>query len=334
MFWSRKKEPRTDNRRTDPEYAVVADQLTKKFGKFVAVDRISFKIKRGEVFGFLGPNGAGKSTTIRMLCGLLSPTEGWASVNGFDIAKQSDEVKEHIGYMSQRFSLYEDLTVEQNIDFYGGIYGLESGNLEKRKRWVIEMAGLSGKEDMLAHALSGGWRQRLALGCSVLHEPPILFLDEPTGGVDPVSRRNFWDLIYDLSHRGVTVFVTTHYMDEAEHCNTIGLIYNGRLIAAGSPTELKQNLGRYSIYEVQCTQPVDAMELLKEQSWTAETSIFGSAFHVSTLNEPDTQKKIDQLLAKNKIMADKIEKIMPSLEDVFIHMIAEEDARKEGNIHL
>jgi ABC-2 type transport system ATP-binding protein len=334
MFWSGKKKTRTDNRRSDPEYAVVADQLTKKFGKFVAVDHISFKIKRGEVFGFLGPNGAGKSTTIRMLCGLLSPTEGWASVDGFDIAKQSDEVKERIGYMSQRFSLYEDLTVEQNIDFYGGIYGLEGGNLEKRKRWVIEMAGLSGKEDMLAHALSGGWRQRLALGCSVLHEPPILFLDEPTGGVDPVSRRNFWDLIYDLSHRGVTVFVTTHYMDEAEHCNTIGLIYNGRLIAAGSPTELKQNLDRYSIYEVHCTQPVDAMELLKKQSWTAETSIFGSAFHVSTLNETDTQKKIDQLLAKNKISTDKIEKIMPSLEDVFIHMIAEEDARKEGNIHL
>jgi ABC-2 type transport system ATP-binding protein len=334
MFWSGKKETRTDNKRTDPEYAVVADQLTKKFGKFVAVDHISFKIRRGEVFGFLGPNGAGKSTTIRMLCGLLSPTEGWASVDGFDIAKQSDEVKERIGYMSQRFSLYEDLTVEQNIDFYGGIYGLEGGNLEKRKRWVIEMAGLSGKEDMLAHALSGGWRQRLALGCSVLHEPPILFLDEPTGGVDPVSRRNFWDLIYDLSHRGVTVFVTTHYMDEAEHCNTIGLIYNGRLIAAGSPTELKQNLNRYSIYEVHCTRPVDAMELLKEQSWTAETSIFGSAFHVSTLNESDTQKKIDQLLAKNKISTDKIEKILPSLEDVFIHMIAEEDARKEGNIHL
>lgn len=333
-LWFSKKERLLGNRNPDREYAVVADRLTKKFGKFVAVDHVGFKVKRGEVFGFLGPNGAGKSTTIRMLCGLLSPTEGTANVDGFDVARQSDYVKARIGYMSQRFSLYEDLTVEQNINFYGGIYGLEGGNLERRKRWVIQMAGLSGKEKMLAHALSGGWRQRLALGCSVLHEPPILFLDEPTGGVDPVSRRNFWDLIYDLSHRGVTVFVTTHYMDEAEHCNTIGLIYNGRLIAVGSPTELKQNLDRYSIYEVHCTQPVDAMELLKEQSWTAETSIFGSAFHVSTLNEPDSQKKIDQLLAKNQIRTKKIEKIIPSLEDVFIHMIAEEDARKNGDVHL
>ena len=334
-LWAGKKERRFNNiAQSDLEYAVVADRLTKKFGKFVAVDHVSFKVKRGEVFGFLGPNGAGKSTTIRMLCGLLLPTEGTASVDGFDIANQSDDVKAHIGYMSQRFSLYEDLSVEQNINFYGGIYGLEGKHFEERKRWAIEMAGLTGKETMLAHALSGGWRQRLALGCSILHEPPILFLDEPTGGVDPVSRRSFWDLIYDLSHRGVTVFVTTHYMDEAEHCNTIGLIYNGKLIATDSPTELKHNLDRYSIFEVQCTQPVDAMELLRGQTWTAETSIFGSAFHVSTFNEPDTQKKISQLLTKNQIQTKRIEKIIPSLEDVFIHMIAEEDARKEGDIHL
>jgi len=333
-LWVGKKELRFSTTQSDLEYAVVADRLTKKFGKFVAVDHVSFKVKRGEVFGFLGPNGAGKSTTIRMLCGILLPTEGTASVDGFDIAKQSDDVKAHIGYMSQRFSLYEDLSVEQNINFYGGIYGLDGKHLEERKRWAIEMAGLTGKETMLAHALSGGWRQRLALGCSILHEPPILFLDEPTGGVDPVSRRNFWDLIYDLSHRGVTVFVTTHYMDEAEHCNTIGLIYNGKLIATGSPTELKHNLDRYSIFEVHCTQPVDAMELLRGQPWTAETSIFGSAFHVSTLNEPDTRKKISQLLAKNQIQTERIEPIIPSLEDVFIHMIAEEDTRKDGDIHL
>jgi ABC-2 type transport system ATP-binding protein len=333
-LWMSKKERRFNNRHSDPEYAVVADRLTKEFGKFVAVDHVSFKVKRGEVFGFLGPNGAGKSTTIRLLCGLLSPTEGIANVDGFDIAKQADDVKARIGYMSQRFSLYEDLSVEQNINFYGGIYGLDGTHLEERKRWAIEMAGLNGKETMLAHALSGGWRQRLALGCSILHEPPILFLDEPTGGVDPVSRRNFWDLIYDLSHHGVTVFVTTHYMDEAEHCNTIGLIYNGKLIATGSPTELKHSLDRYSIFEVHCTQPVDAMELLRGQPWTAETSIFGSAFHVSTLNEPDTQKKINQLLVKNKIQTERIEQIIPSLEDVFIQMIAEEDARKDGDIHL
>jgi ABC-2 type transport system ATP-binding protein len=314
----------------DSEFAVVAEGLTKQFDKFIAVDNISFRVRKGEVFGFLGPNGAGKSTTIRMLCGLLMPTKGRASVGGYDIAKQPDDVKSRIGYMSQRFSLYEDLTVEQNINFYGGIYGLEGARLSERKRWAIEMAGLTGKETMLAQALSGGWRQRLALGCSVLHEPPILFLDEPTGGVDPVSRRNFWDLIYDLSHRGITVFVTTHYMDEAEHCNTIGLIYNGKLIATGSPTELKHNLDRYSIYEVQCTESVDAMEYLREQPWAVETSIFGSAFHVSTLNEPDVREKISHILADKNISIRRIEKIVPSLEDVFIHMIAEEDFRRKG----
>jgi ABC-2 type transport system ATP-binding protein len=317
----------------ESDCAVIADGLTKKFGKFVAVDHISFKVKRGEIFGFLGPNGAGKSTTIRMLCGLFSPTEGSASVGGFDIATQPDEIKSRIGYMSQKFSLYEDLTVEQNINFYGGIYGLEGTRLEERKRWAIEMAGLTGKESMLAHALSGGWRQRLALGCSILHEPPILFLDEPTGGVDPVSRRKFWDLIYDLSHRGVTIFVTTHYMDEAEHCNTIGLIYNGRLIAIGSPTELKHSLDRYSVFEVHCGNPIDAMEMLRKQEWTAETSIFGSAFHISTLNVPDGDKKIQGILTKEKITVSRIEKIIPSLEDVFIHRIAEEDLRNNGALN-
>jgi ABC-2 type transport system ATP-binding protein len=317
----------------DTDCAVVAEGLTKRFGKFIAVDHVSFTVKRGEVFGFLGPNGAGKSTTIRMLCGLFSPTEGSARVGGFDIATQPDEVKSRIGYMSQRFSLYEDLTVEQNINFYGGIYGLDGARLEERKRWAIGMAGLSGKETMPAHALSGGWRQRLALGCSILHEPPILFLDEPTGGVDPVSRRNFWDLIYGLSHNGVTVFVTTHYMDEAEHCNTIGLIYNGKLISIGSPTELKHGLDRYSIFEVQTRHPVDAMELLRSQTWVAETSIFGAAFHVSTLDEPEAQKKIRRLLAKEHMTADRIDQIIPSLEDVFINRIAEEDARRNGVHH-
>jgi ABC-2 type transport system ATP-binding protein len=317
----------------DSDYAVVAEGLTKKFGKFVAVDHISFRVKRGDIFGFLGPNGAGKSTTIRMLCGLYTPTEGSARVGGFDITTQPDEIKSRIGYMSQKFSLYEDLTVEQNINFYGGIYGLEGSRLEERKRWAIEMAGLTGKESMLAHALSGGWRQRLALGCAILHEPPILFLDEPTGGVDPVSRRKFWDLIYDLSHRGVTVFVTTHYMDEAEHCNTIGLIYNGKLIALGSPTELKHSLDRYSVYEVQCSNPIDAMEMLQTQEWTTETSIFGSAFHISTLNLPDGDKIIRKLLKKENIAVSRIEKIIPSLEDVFIHRIAEEDSRHTGALH-
>ncbi|MBI2618957.1 MAG: ABC transporter ATP-binding protein [Ignavibacteriales bacterium] len=284
-----------------------------------------FKVRKGEIFGFLGPNGAGKSTTIRMLCGLLAPTTGGAMVGGYDVGKDPDSVKAIIGYMSQRFSLYDDLTVEQNIRFYGGIYGLPGSRLEERKSWAIEMAGLKGKAGSLTRTLSGGWKQRLALGCAILHEPPIVFLDEPTGGVDPVSRRNFWDLIYALSSAGTTVFVTTHYLDEAEHCNTIGLIYSGRLIAFGSPTELKHKLDQYKILEVVCGNPVDAMDALQTQPWVVETSIFGSAFHVSTTGLQDPEESIRSELTRQGIPVDRIEGIPPSLEDVFIHLIAEED---------
>ena len=311
----------------DNEYAVIVENLTKHFGNFVAVNNISFKIKKGEVFGFLGPNGAGKSTTIRMLCGLLMPSSGKGLVGGYDIATQPDEVKNRIGYMSQKFSLYEDLTVEENLDFFGGIYGLEDERLEERKRWALTMAGLEGKEKILTQTLSGGWKQRLALGCAVLHEPPILFLDEPTGGVDPVSRRNFWDLIYDLSNKGITIFVTTHYLDEAEHCNTIGLIYNGKIIALGSPTEHKHSLERYLVYEVRCSSPVEAMELLQKQPWTVETSIFGSLFHISTISHAEVEIRMRRILENANIKVEDIRRIIPSLEDVFIHLIAEEDAQ-------
>lgn len=309
------------------DYAVVVEGLTKRFGQFTAVNSVSFTVRRGEIFGFLGPNGAGKSTTIRMLCGLLSPTGGKAIVGGFDVSRDPDAVKSTIGYMSQRFSLYEDLSVEQNIEFYGGIYGLEGERLKERKAWALTMAGLEGKESLLAASLSGGWKQRLALGCAILHEPPILFLDEPTGGVDPVSRRSFWDLIYDLSHRGVTVFVTTHYMDEAEHCNTIGLIYGGELIAIGPPTDLKHKLDRYAFFEVQSGAPVEAMDVLRQQPWTVETSIFGSAFHVSTAIDEGRPRQISRLLENEGITVERIDRILPSLEDVFIHLIAEHDAR-------
>jgi ABC-2 type transport system ATP-binding protein len=302
--------------------------LTKMFGSFCAVQDVSFSVRRGEVFGFLGPNGAGKSTTIRMLCGLLAPTAGSATVAGYDIAANPDAVKENIGYMSQKFSLYEDLTVEQNINFYGGIYGLDDVRLRERKAWVLTMAGLQGKEKTMTYALSGGWKQRLALGCSILHEPPILFLDEPTGGVDPVSRRNFWELIYELSSHGTTVFVTTHYMDEAEHCNTIGFIYSGRLVALGSPTQLKHRLDRYAVYEVHCSDPVEAMEVLRRQPWTAETSIFGSVFHISVESGEQAQSFITQTLASKNIKVAQTEKIIPSLEDVFLHLIAEEDGKQ------
>ena len=220
-------------------HAVVVDNLEKHFGGFVAVDRVSFQVGKGEVFGFLGPNGAGKSTTIRMLCGILRPSGGSGTVAGFDIRTQPERIKAHIGYMSQKFSLYQDLTVEENIDFYSGIYCIPAEKKQERKEWVIEMAGLAGHRRSLTAVLSGGWKQRLALGCAILHEPPIIFLDEPTSGVDPISRRRFWDLIYELSERGVTIFVTTHYMDEAEYCDRLGLIYRGELIALDTPGGLK-----------------------------------------------------------------------------------------------
>lgn len=309
------------------EVAVRVEHLSRTFGSFVAVDDVSFTVKRGEVFGFLGPNGAGKSTTIRMLCGLLEPSSGSATVGGIDVERNPEGVKAHIGYMSQRFSLYEDLTVDENIRFYGGIYGLEGDRLEERRAWAVRMAGLVGMENDLTSTLSGGWKQRLALGCAILHEPPILFLDEPTGGVDPVSRRNFWDLIYQLSNAGTTVFVTTHYMDEAEHCTTIGFIYAGRLVAIGSPTELKQRMGEGTTYEVVCEHPLDAVELFQRQSWVLETSIFGSNCHV-TVDGGQAEQKIRMTLDEAANRASRIEPITPSLEDVFIRLIAAEDARR------
>lgn len=220
-------------------YAVTVENLEKRFGDFQAVDKVSFRVKRGEIFGFLGPNGAGKSTTIRMLCGIITPTAGKASVSGFDVLHEAEQIKAHIGYMSQKFSLYEDLTVEENINFFSGIYQIPQAEKEARKNWVIKMAGLDGHRDSLTSILAGGWRQRLALGCAMLHNPGVIFLDEPTSGVDPVSRRNFWDLIYQLAAEGVTVFVTTHYMDEAEYCDRLAMIYQGKLVAIGTPDELK-----------------------------------------------------------------------------------------------
>lgn len=309
------------------EYAVEVSDLSKRFGKFVAVDRISFQVQRGEIYGFLGPNGAGKSTTIRMLCGLLMPSSGRGVVAGYDVGREPDNVKERIGYMSQKFSLYEDLAVEENILFYGGIYGLSNDRLEERKRWTIEMAGLVGKEKMLTRDLSGGWKQRLALGCSILHEPEIVFLDEPTAGVDPVSRRSFWRLIHEMSERGTTIFVTTHYLDEAEYCNTLGLIYAGRLIAQGSPRTLKERLSEYEIFEIRGGSIVDGMEILQEQPWVVETSIFGTAVHVSAMGIRDAEKRIRETLTAKNIGVQSVHKILPSLEDVFIHLIAAEDKR-------
>ena len=306
-----------------PPYAIEVDGLTKKFGAFTAVDNISFHVKRGEIFGFLGPNGAGKSTTIRMLCGLMEPTAGRATVGGFDVATQTYQIKKSIGYMSQKFSLYEDLTVEENIRFYGGIYGLTPARVTERMRWVVEMAGLAGREGSLTGELSGGWKQRLALGCAVIHEPPIVFLDEPTSGVDPVSRRNFWELINQLSEQGVTVLVTTHYLDEAEYCNDIMMINAGRIVASGGPKELKQRHITCAMLEVQTADPVAAMDALKDEPWVRELTLFGIHLHAGVDDAVDGSRRIREALALKGLSADRIETITPSLEDVFIYLLAE-----------
>lgn len=302
--------------------------LTKKFGSFTSVNDISFDVKEGEVFGFLGSNGAGKSTTIKMLCGILAPTSGDALVGGYSINKDTDLIKRNIGYMSQKFSLYSDLTVSENINFFGGIYGLFGNKLEERKSWVIRIADLFGKEDHLTSSLAVGFKQRLALGCAVIHEPQIVFLDEPTGGVDPVSRRKFWDLINELSDKGITVFVTTHYLDEAEFCNRIILINNGKLIAAGSPKELKNEYIKNPVYEIDCTDIYKAVEVLENESFTDNVTIFGNTIHVSLKNTPDykTEKPEIEMLTGflenvNGLKISRIQKISPSLEDVFVHLI-------------
>lgn len=307
--------------------SIVVEQLTKRFGDFFAVDHINFEVKQGEIFGFLGANGAGKSTTIRMLCGLLSSTEGTARVGGFDINTQPNKVKESIGYMSQKFSLYEDLTVEENIEFFGRVYGLNRKVLEERKQWVLGIANLRGREKSITGTLSGGWKQRLALGCAVLHRPRIVFLDEPTSGVDPVMRRRFWELINDLSAEGVTVLVTTHFLEEAEYCNDIILINAGRIIAGGSPKELKENYLKHPILEVQCTDVVQAMERIESQPWAVETSVFGSSLHVNVSDEAVARTQINALLSAQNSGPVTIERITPSLEDVFIYLL-EQEAKK------
>jgi len=303
------------------EYAIEVENLTKDFGKFRAVDHISFQVKRGEIFGFLGANGAGKSTTIRMLCALLQSTEGTARVGGFDINTQSEKVKDNIGYMSQKFSLYEDLTVDENINFFGKVYGLRNGQLDERKRWVLEMANLKGRERSITGTLSGGWKQRLALGCAVLHRPRIVFLDEPTSGVDPLMRRKFWELINDLSAEGITVLVTTHFLEEAEYCNDIILINAGKIIAGGSPKELKQDHIKTPILEVQCTNVIDALSLLEQQPWAVEISVFGTYLHVSVADETIARRELRRLLKAQGIQVTSIERITPSLEDVFIYLL-------------
>ncbi|MBI5444806.1 MAG: ABC transporter ATP-binding protein [Deltaproteobacteria bacterium] len=308
--------------------------LERRFGAFLAVNRVSFEVARGEIFGFLGPNGAGKSTTIRMLCGLLAPTGGTGTVAGFDIRRQAEEIKAHIGYMSQKFSLYGDLTVEENIDFYGGIYRIPADRKAARKEWVLDMAGLREHRRSKTAILSGGWKQRLALGCAVLHEPPVLFLDEPTSGVDPISRRQFWELIYELSGRGVTVFVTTHYMDEAEYCDRIGLIYRGELIALGTPDELKTDRMEEEILEVLCDWPQDAMGELEALHGVKEVALFGKGLHAVVADAEAAGPAVRARLEETGYPVERVEKIVPSLEDVFVSLIEARDRAEAPQLEL
>jgi ABC-2 type transport system ATP-binding protein len=308
-----------------PSYAVEVQDLVKTFGTFVAVDHIHFQVEKGEIFGFLGPNGSGKSTTIRMLCGLLMPTSGKGRVAGFDLMKEPEKIKQVIGYMSQKFSLYEDLTVMENLHFFGGIYGL-SGSLQKeREEQALKMAELVELRDRMTQTLAVGWKQRIALGCAILHEPSILFLDEPTSGVDPISRRNFWSLIQQMGEKRVTTFVTTHYMDEAEYCDRLALIYQGKIIALGTPSELKLKTLAQGVMEVECDPLIPASDLLKKEPWIYESAIFGNSLHVISKEDVDSEKAVTDLFQRHGILLKKMDWIRPSLEDVFVSLIEKEE---------
>lgn len=298
--------------------AVSVRNLTKQFDRFTAVDAVTFDVPAGQIFGLLGPNGAGKTTTIRMLLGLLRPTSGAAAVLGLDIVRQAGELRRRIGYMSQKFSLYNDLTVEENLDFFAGVYGVRGPRLAERKQAILHMAGLEGRERALTRTLAGGWKQRLALGAAILHQPEMLFLDEPTAGVDPISRRAFWNLLYDLAEGGATILVTTHYMDEAEQCQQLAFIQAGRLVAHGSPQEIKEQSMHGQVLEITCGRPDLAIPALRGLGVLEEVSLYGALIHVVTTDPAAHLPLIEDTLRQAGAPAGAIERIAPSLEDVFI----------------
>jgi ABC-2 type transport system ATP-binding protein len=308
--------------------------LVKRFGAFTSVDDLSLEVNEGEVFGLLGSNGAGKSTTIRMLCGLLRPSAGSARVLGIDVARDPEGVKKRIGYMTQRFSLYDDITVRQNIRFFGGVYGLRGPALREREAWAVATAGLEGKEDRLTGTLPGGWKQRLALACAVLHDPKVVFLDEPTGGVDPISRRRFWRLIDEMAARGVTLIVTTHYLDEAERCDRIALLHAARLVALGTVATLKDVFAGRVLLEVDCPRVLEAQEALEKEVRTLEVSVFGDRLHVVVEDLEAGKRLVQECLARHGNVPVSVERIVPSLEDVFIHCIEAEDAARAARGRL
>ena len=310
--------------------SVLIENLVKRFGDFTAVDHISLETRKGEIFGFLGPNGAGKSTTIRMLCGLLRPSSGRAVVAGFDVAREPESVRQNIGYMSQKFSLYNDLKVIENLRLFAGLYNVRRHVAAERIAWALEMADLKGQEAMVTGTLPGGWKQRLALGCAVLHRPPILFLDEPTSGVDPISRRQFWDLIHQMSAEGVTVFVTTHYMEEAEYCNRLAMIDRGKLVALGTPTELKQKSMKGHLLLIECDPLGTAVETLQNAPEVLDAAVFGNALHVLVPNAATGAEQLRAYLGSHSVQVSKMEPIRPSLEDVFVALTSERENKKEA----
>jgi ABC-2 type transport system ATP-binding protein len=299
--------------------AIETFDLSRHFGSFTAVDNINFYVPKGEIFGLLGPNGAGKTTTIRMLCGIIRPSAGNASVLGFDIRKDAEEIKKNIGYMSQKFSLYDDLTAIENLNFYASIYGVPRSDRSKRIQNLIDQSGLRGVEKELTSSLSGAWRQRLALACAIAHKPPMLFLDEATAGVDPLSRREFWDLIYEMASEGISILATTHYMDEAEYCNTIGMMYQAQMIALASPDTLKDSMPGVLV-QITCDQPLRAQEISDQVPGVMDAAIHGVRLHV-TLKDEKQVNNLTSALQTAGIQVTEIETILPSLEDVFINMV-------------
>jgi ABC-2 type transport system ATP-binding protein len=312
-----------------PTNSVVIENLVKRFGDFTAVDKLNLTVSKGEVFGFLGPNGAGKSTTIRMLCGLIRPTSGHAQVAGYDVGRKPEAVRQNIGYMSQKFSLYNDLKVIENLRLFAGLYSVPSDKLKDRIEWALEMSNLKGQEDLITGTLPGGWKQRLALGCAVLHQPPILFLDEPTSGVDPISRRQFWDLIQRMAEGGVTVFVTTHYMEEAEYCNRLALIFRGKMVALGTPSELKRDSMKGELLLIECEPLGKAVEALQSAPDIMDAAVFGNALHLVVENAAAAESRIATFLKDQGVTVSRVEKIRPTLEDVFVSLTTSRGAAEE-----
>ena len=310
--------------------SVMVENLVKRFGQFVAVDRINLEVRKGEVFGFLGPNGAGKSTTIRMLCGLLKPTSGYAEVAGFDVSQYPESVRQNIGYMSQKFSLYNDLTVIENLRLFAGLYSVPTSSLQQRIDWALRMANLNGQENLITGTLPGGWKQRLALGCAVLHKPPVIFLDEPTSGVDPITRRQFWELIHQMAEDGVTVFVTTHYMEEAEYCNRLALIFRGKIVALGTPSALKRDSMKGELLLVECEPLGEAVEALQSAPGVMDAAVFGNALHLVVEDAEAVRSPAGELSAKRGVTVTRMEQIRPSLEDVFVSLTTGREAAEES----